>query len=225
MRVSVLNVFCNGEGKFGNPVGIVPDAHALHPDRRQAIASRLGYSETVFLVDDFGGVVIHNPQTEVKFSGHAAVGAAWYLRNVLKSAVALLSGPDGATTEVWHEGDSQWVRAKLKDTPSWWHERFSSVGDLEAFDSFSAPELAHMQAWAWIDEGEGLVRARTFAPAWGIPEDEANGSGCMRLAATLGRQLTVRHGQGSVVLARPADRHGYSEAGGLVSQADSIDVD
>ena len=225
MKISVLNVFCSSDGKFGNPVGIVADAQTMDPDRRQEIATRLGYSETVFLVDESGGVVIHNPQTEVKFSGHAAVGAAWYLRNVLGSVVTSLSGRDGAATEVWHEGESQWVRAKLKDTPPWWHERFRSVADLETLDGSSVPEFAHMQAWAWIEESEGLVRARTFAPAWGIPEDEANGSGCMRLAATLGRRLTVRHGQGSVILARPGDHHGYSEAGGLVSWADSVDVD
>jgi predicted PhzF superfamily epimerase YddE/YHI9 len=42
-----------------------------------------------------------------------------------------------------------------------------------------------------------------FAPSEGKPEDEASGSASMVLAVALGRDLTVVHGQGSVIHARP----------------------
>jgi predicted PhzF superfamily epimerase YddE/YHI9 len=74
----------------------------------------------------------------------------------------------------------------------------------------------HTVAWAWIDEAKGLVRARTFAQDWGIPEDEANGSGSMQLAVNLRRKLTLRHGKGSIIHAQPSREVGHAEVGGLV---------
>jgi predicted PhzF superfamily epimerase YddE/YHI9 len=46
--------------------------------------------------------------------------------------------------------------------------------------------------WAWADEGR-LVRARFFAPDFGIVEDPAAGSAAVALAARL-RDLGHRHG-------------------------------
>lgn len=56
---------------------------------------------------------------------------------------------------------------------------------------------------------------------FGIPEDEANGSGSMRLAATLGRKLTIHHGIGSVIYARPSTP-GFAEVGGMVAEAEDL---
>lgn len=92
----------------------------------------------------------------------------------------------------------------------------NSRQELEELTGPQLPNQGHVQLWCWIDKKKGLIRARTFAPDWGIPEDEANGSGCMRLAAVLGRDITVVHGKGSVIYARPSSP-GYSEIGGLVS--------
>ena len=65
---------------------------------------------------------------------------------------------------------------------------------------------------------KGLIRARTFAPDWGIPDDEANGSGAMKLAATLERSIEIIHGKGSVIYAKPwkAD---FADLGGRVTEA------
>jgi predicted PhzF superfamily epimerase YddE/YHI9 len=60
-----------------------------------------------------------------------------------------------------------------------------------------------------------MIRARTFAADWGIPEDEANGSGAMRLASTLGKTLEIHHGKGSVIYARRANER-FAEVGGRV---------
>ncbi len=75
---------------------------------------------------------------------------------------------------------------------------------------------AHGQFWAWIDEAAGTIRARTFASALGVPEDEATGAAALRQAQRLGRELTIRQGRGSVLHARPASRPGWSEVGGRV---------
>jgi predicted PhzF superfamily epimerase YddE/YHI9 len=42
-----------------------------------------------------------------------------------------------------------------------------------------------------------------FAEEYGIPEDEATGSAAVVLAARLGREIDVRQGRGSRILARP----------------------
>src|SRR5215218_8743238 len=46
--VTVLRVFTDAEGKFGNPLGVV-DARTVAPAERQRIATALGYSETIFV--------------------------------------------------------------------------------------------------------------------------------------------------------------------------------
>ena len=67
--------------------------------------------------------------------------------------------------------------------------------------------------WAWADEAAGVVRARVFPVAIGIPEDEATGAAAVQLAALLGRELAIRQGQGSLIRARPA-ADGWVEIGG-----------
>jgi predicted PhzF superfamily epimerase YddE/YHI9 len=54
-----------------------------------------------------------------------------------------------------------------------------------------------------------LIRERVFAEPYGITEDEATGSAAVVLPARLGRELDIRQGNGSRILARPL-------AGGLV---------
>ena len=46
--VTVLRVFTDADGKFGNPLGVV-DASTVDPADRQRIATELGYSETIFI--------------------------------------------------------------------------------------------------------------------------------------------------------------------------------
>lgn len=58
--------------------------------------------------------------------------------------------------------------------------------------------------WAWINKPKGLIRARTFAADWDIPEAQGNGSGSMLLASSVGRPIQIKHGKGSVIFAKPA---------------------
>jgi predicted PhzF superfamily epimerase YddE/YHI9 len=46
--VTVLRVFTDTDGNYGNPVGVV-DAKQVDPVDRQQLATELGYSETVFV--------------------------------------------------------------------------------------------------------------------------------------------------------------------------------
>ena len=82
--VTVLRVFTDPDGKFGNPLGVV-DAGTVDPADRQRIATELGYSETVFIdVPEQGASTAHarifTPVTELPFAGHPTVGASWWLR-------------------------------------------------------------------------------------------------------------------------------------------------
>ena len=45
----VLRVFIGPDGRGGNPLGVFLDGAAIAPDRRQAVAAELGFSETVFV--------------------------------------------------------------------------------------------------------------------------------------------------------------------------------
>jgi predicted PhzF superfamily epimerase YddE/YHI9 len=67
--------------------------------------------------------------------------------------------------------------------------------------------------WAWIDEAAGTMRARVFPVRIGIPEDEATGSAATKLCAHAGRPIDIHQGNGSRILARPAE-DGFVEIGG-----------
>ncbi len=45
----VLRVFTAPDGGGGNPLGVFLDGVAIPPERRQAVAAELGFSETVFV--------------------------------------------------------------------------------------------------------------------------------------------------------------------------------
>lgn len=71
----------------GNPAGVVLDASGLEDADMQAVAARVGYSETAFLRpagDGVGGGAGHpvyrvryfTPEVEVPFCGHATIAAA-----------------------------------------------------------------------------------------------------------------------------------------------------
>jgi predicted PhzF superfamily epimerase YddE/YHI9 len=203
----VLRVFVNEKGEFGNPVGIIVDEkQKISPKERQNIATRLGFSEAVFVNNSkTGSVSIFNPQSEIDFAGHALVGAAFFL-----APMDFLETRSGRFA-TWRENDLTWIRADLKNLPPWHLEHVVNVSSV---DNFALPR-EHTMVWAWINQVKGIIRARTFAPDWGIPEDEANGSGSMQLAAMLERSLEIHHGKGSIIYAKSAEA-GFADVGGRV---------
>jgi predicted PhzF superfamily epimerase YddE/YHI9 len=217
VEAAVLNVFVDEQGGHGNPVGIVIDEkRQLDSEERLKISQTLGFSESVFVNSlETMSISIFNPQQEIAFSGHAAIGAAWYIEHSTNRPVSELAALEG-TIRAWSEDDLVWVECELRSTPPWCIENVNSAAVLEKLTGPLDACEDHTLLWAWTDEINGKIRGRTFASAWGIAEDEANGSGCMRLASVLGKAIEVRHGIGSVVYARP-ERPGYTAAGGRVS--------
>jgi len=213
--VQVLRVFTDERGNHGNQVGIVTDQDGKVGDHQRLELTRsLGFSECVF-IDSIKDrrLSIFSRTGEIPFAGHAAVGVAKLLSELTGETTGMRSSR--IVIHVRKEAPVLWVSCELRATPPWWHEHLTDVNVLESLQGPQSETQTHTQLWAWIDEPSGTVRARTFAPAWGIPEDEANGSGCMRLAAALGRRLTVIHGKGSVIYASPLGP-GIAEVGGRV---------
>src|ERR1700693_5288017 len=142
-RVRVLRVFTDDAGKRGNSLGVVQDAGGISQARRRAIASKLGYSETVF-VEDGARIQIFTPATELRFAGHPLVGSAWLLRT------PLLHPPAGAVrTRV--EGNRALIIASAEWSPEFERRQLKTPA---AVDALSPPARGNIQAWAWQDESE-----------------------------------------------------------------------
>jgi len=213
----IVRVFTDEDGQHGNPLGIVENPADLGPDERQALAAALGYSESIFLDDpDKAEISIYNLRQQIPFAGHAAVGAAWILARLTGHHPAVLRMPGGEAPS-WTDDAGIWVRAPLAITPPWWAERLDDADRVDQLTGPLSPTQDFTQLWAWIDEPAGIARMRTYATRVGIPEDEACGTGAMRLAAALGRHLTIHHGAGSVIQAAPGPA-GYADIGGQVAE-------
>ncbi len=213
----VLNVFVNDMGEYGNPVGIVVDEkHECTSLKRQQIALESGFSEVVFINNvKKRNISIYTPKREIPFAGHAVVGAAYYISQEYHQDVTEIFGI-GGRIQTWKENKFTWVTCDLSITPPWKYEQVLAPQEVDAYTSSQMLHSPHVVVWAWIDEQHGLIRARTFANDFGIPEDEANGSGSMKLAVMLGREITVQHGKGSIIHARPSKISGNGEVGGFV---------
>ncbi|MEV4329103.1 PhzF family phenazine biosynthesis protein [Streptomyces sp. NPDC049597] len=237
--IDVLQVFCAGDGRFGNALGVVRDARRC-PDRtsRQALAAELGHRQTVFVDDEERGVVdIHAPGVRLPFAGSALVGTAWLLD---------LDAVRSPTGEVWarHDGEFTWITTRADWAPQWRIVRYASAAEVDALPA-PPPGDDRLYAWAWEDEAAGRVRARAFrrsrpeeahhreqpstaaAPVKHGPgrrqdgtavEDEATGAAALLLTDRLGRALNITQGGGSQILTAPGP-DGIVEIGGRVRLA------
>lgn len=107
------------------------------------------------------------------------------------------------------------MRGGLSTLPPWNYEIVENAEEVEKISVEKANTKQHTMVWAWIDQSRGIIRAHIFANDRGIPEDEANGSGAMRLAFDLNKSIEIRHGQGSIIFARPSVNN-RAEVGELV---------
>ncbi|WUJ75571.1 PhzF family phenazine biosynthesis protein [Kribbella soli] len=194
LHVEVVRVFTDPDGRFGNPLGIVDGALVPEPDR-QTVAAALGYSETVYVDDAATGTLrIYSATGEMPFAGHPTVGAAAWLHST-GHPVDTLHVPAGAIP-VTRSDDLFSVRADATWGSTWeWHH-LASPEAVRAADPTSY-DAGHTYLWSWLDEAHGIIRARAFAPAMGVVEDEATGSAVTQLTAQLGRNLHVIQGAGS----------------------------
>lgn len=202
--VVVVRVFTDESGRNGNELGVVQSSEATAA-REQEIATALGFSETVFVdaVDEPGrtaSIRIFTPAKELPFAGHPSVGTAWWLAD-RGTPVDVLREAAG-DVEVAVDDDTAWITARPEWTPEFEWLALASPEDVEALDPF-AFTTGQTYAYAWIDEEAGSIRARMFAPAMGIVEDEATGAAAVALTARLGRPLSILQGEGSDIATEP----------------------
>lgn len=222
LPVDVVSVFTDPEGGFGNPLGLVWSSSATS-GREQQIATALGFSETVFveeIVDGAATIRIFTPARELPFAGHPSVGTSWWLAEGGTPVTALQV--TAGTVSVRYDGDLTWITGRAAWAPEFvWHE-FGTPGEVDALDGQRFDENSHY-AWAWIDEAAGHLRSRMFAPALGVPEDEATGAAAVRLTALLDRDLAIDQGRGSRILTRRlADD--LIEVGGRTRRTDPVSI-
>jgi predicted PhzF superfamily epimerase YddE/YHI9 len=199
--VTVLRVFTDAQGNFGNPLGVV-DAATVGPEYRQRLATQLGYSETVFIDLPRPGSTtaharIYTPLTELPFAGHPTVGAAWWLR-AQGTPIRTLQVPAGIV-QVDYDDDFTVISVRSEWSPQYAIDDLESLDDLAAADPADfSDDVAHY-LWTWTDEPAGSLRARMFAANLGVPEDEATGSAAARLTDYLSRDLKITQGKGSII--------------------------
>jgi predicted PhzF superfamily epimerase YddE/YHI9 len=214
----VLRVFCDEEGRYGNPLGVFLDGVEVPAERRQAVAHELGFSETVFVDGrERGEISIFTPGLELPFAGHPTVGTAWLLAR--EGAVVEVLRPPAGEVAVRREAEGEeeltFVAARAQWSPPWELIELGSPAEVEALDGPPGGREDEIYLWAWADEEAGAVRSRCFSLADGVGEDEATGSAAIMLAAALDRPLTIRQGEGSPLFARPLG-DGRAEVGGRV---------
>jgi predicted PhzF superfamily epimerase YddE/YHI9 len=202
--VTVLRVFTDPDGKFGNPLGVV-DAAAVDPADRQRIATELGYSETIFVdVPEAGAATAHarifTPATELPFAGHPTVGASWWLREK-GITIHTLQVPAGIV-QVAFDDDLTAISARAEWAPEFAIHDLASTDELFAADPADFPDDIAHYLWTWTDRDKGVIRARMFATDLGVQEDEATGSAAVRITDYLSRDLTIVQGKGSVIHTR-----------------------
>jgi predicted PhzF superfamily epimerase YddE/YHI9 len=199
----VLRVFTRDE-IGGNHLGLITNVDGLTTERMQAIASDLGFSETIFcdLAGDVPTARIFTPGAELPFAGHPLVGLGWALNDLRPGTVDRIRCGIGEV-EVSREEGETWVRApgdqpvERIDPPPLDGEvavsvsmpipylviRFSSPRQIA--DMVPPPiSFGEVFVWAWEDPGH-VVKARFFAGEVGVSEDPATGSAAVALAAYL----------------------------------------
>jgi predicted PhzF superfamily epimerase YddE/YHI9 len=207
----LLRVFCSDDGSGGNPLAVFLDGAEITARDRQAAATELGLSETVFVDDAARAEMrIFTPAVELDFAGHPTVGTAWLLARE-RSPVQKLRPPAGEVA-VRYAGGRSFVAARPEWGPQFGWEQLGSAEEVDALVAHRSGDDLYA-AWAWLDEGPGTVRARVFPRALGIAEDEATGAAAVQLGGLLGREVDIRQGRGSRIIARPLE-DGFVEIGG-----------
>jgi predicted PhzF superfamily epimerase YddE/YHI9 len=202
--VTVLRVFTDSAGNFGNPLGVV-EATAVAPADRQALATQLGYSETIFVELPAAGSTtaqarIFTPAAELPFAGHPTVGASWWLKSI-GTPVNTLQVPAGLV-QVDYDGDLTGVNARAEWAPEYAIHELDSLDDLAAADPDDYPDDTQHYLWTWADKPAGALRSRVFAANLGIPEDEATGAAAVRITDYLSSDLAITQGKGSQIETR-----------------------
>ncbi|CAN5898851.1 PhzF family phenazine biosynthesis protein [soil metagenome] len=199
------------DGAGGNPLAVI-DFEAVPSPRWQEAAAAIGYSQTVFLErGDVGVAHIYTPQRRIPFAGHPLVGSAF----VLGPDVEYIRY-DAGVARADHRDDGVYVTvpafgpATVTAPPQFGRSAVMIESPLqclvvEAPDTETVASLDFEDAsghgtvyvWAWETPGE-VVRARFFAPDWGVTEDAATANAAVALARALDAtsgSLTIHQGE------------------------------
>jgi predicted PhzF superfamily epimerase YddE/YHI9 len=218
--LQVLRVFLGPDGGGGNPLGVFLDGRAIAPERRQAVARELGFSETVF-VDAIEAraarIVIFTPAAELPFAGHPTVGTSWLLDSVGTPVDTLHVRAGDVGT--WQADGRSWIRARAEWVHQFAIRQLATVADVDSLQAGPMGEPGSY-AWAWEDEAAGRLRSRYFPTDLGILEDEATGAAAVVMGDRLARPLTIRQGVGSELLVRPDPATGTVDVGGRCAMVD-----
>jgi predicted PhzF superfamily epimerase YddE/YHI9 len=206
--VSVLRVFTDAAGNFGNPLGVV-DATLVAPADRQRVATELGYSETIFVELPQAGTStasahIFTPAVELPFAGHPTVGASWWLKE-RGTPIRTLQVPAGVVQVAYddrQDGAFTAVTARAEWAPDFTIDELDSVEAVLSADPDAYTNEAEHYVWAWVDRDAGAIRSRLFAAQLGIREDEATGAAAVRITDRLSRGLEITQGRGSQLRTR-----------------------
>lgn len=223
LLVNVVNVFVDDDGAHGNPLGIVWASSYTRKHERE-IAADLGFSETIFIDDLADHIVrarIFTPAMELPFAGHPTVGLAAWLQRA-GDEITNINLPAGSV-RVRHHEESSFITALPGWCPSFEMTQLDSPSDVDAVDP-DAYAYGKNYVWSWLDEAEGRIRARMFAPDLGVREDEATGSAAVRLTSELGRDLHIVQGTGSLIHTHNRYLGQQVEVGGRTSAARTTDL-
>jgi Phenazine biosynthesis-like protein len=225
VKAQIIDVFVDAAGHFGGGLGVIQDENrAITDSQRRSLAKELGYEETVFINNAVArDVSVYTPQREIPFAGQPMLGVAWLLPQLLDRPIADLHCL-GGKIDTWQSSDFTWIRANLDLMPPWNIRQLPTVEAVEKLTISDAASLPHTVAWAWADEIMGQVRARTFAVDWDIPaEVQTNGSGSMKLAGILQRDIQIKHGNGSLIYAKPEVAN-FASLGGRVDARQVLEL-
>ncbi|WP_051467022.1 PhzF family phenazine biosynthesis protein [Actinomadura oligospora] len=201
----LIRAFIGPDDRNGAFALVVFEPAPLSDEECADLAVRLGVPATVFVSDAAEGRIriFGSYGSEISFGGHPVLATIDVLhrrghapREIRTKAGSVACARDG-------EGVNRLIAPAAWSKP-WRHYPMASAAEIEALTELPEGE-DFTQVWAWMDEAEGTVRARLWAPRINKPEDEACGSASMILAQRLGRPLTVLHGRGSIIHVRPVD--------------------
>lgn len=222
--ISIFKVFTNEKGLYGNKVAIIPDEKSkINTTERRRLCRKLKLSEAVFINNlKNNNISIFSPTGEIPFAGHAVLGTAFYLDEIKKAETKIINCL-GNKIVIYHNNSLIWAKADFKILPHWIFRKCKSKFKVEKIRLTQTKTYKHCFVWAWEDYQKKIIRARTFAPDWLIPEDEANGSGSLVLASKLKRNIKIIHGKGSVIFANYLNNKA-GKIGGRVRLYKEIDM-
>jgi PhzF family phenazine biosynthesis protein len=115
INIKIVHAFSMGE-QGGNPAGLVLDANGLDNNTKQAIAAKLGMSETAFIsqskVADFK-LEFFTPTRQIAHCGHATIAAFSYLKQngQIPGNLSSKETIDG-TRSIFFEGNTAYMEQK-----------------------------------------------------------------------------------------------------------------